>query len=127
MSAYKDKPFDVIIEEEIAELEALGIHPDNTNHGSNQHHQTINNIMTLYEIFRDKFLSTRRGLKHGGHSIIARGLYALQLVPWLSQFSAEALSAQTHAPSQQQVNNQPNKQPNSLTLTITLTTVPLQS
>ena len=53
----------------------------------------------------DRFLSTRRELKHGGHSIVARGLYALQLVPWLAQFSAETQS-NAQAQSQTQVNSQ---------------------
>ena len=37
MSAYKDKAFDVVVEEEIAELEAMGIRPDSS-----------------YETFRDR-------------------------------------------------------------------------
>lgn len=68
-SHYVGKSFDTIIKEEIEELTSLGITADSP-----------------YEEFRDKYLSTRP-LGHGGHSIIGRGLYCLQLIPWLQNFT----------------------------------------
>eukprot|EP01041_Mallomonas_annulata_P003704 gene3704-7366_t len=68
-SAYKDMSFEEIIEKEIAELEAAGIEPDSS-----------------FELFQRTIL---QGLPmgHGGHSIVARGLYVLQLQPWMEAFS----------------------------------------
>lgn len=40
-------------------------------------------------MFSDKLLRSRTLTQHGGHSIVARGLYALQLVPWLEQFAGD--------------------------------------
>lgn len=71
MSAYIGRTFEQIICEEIKELETLGINPS-----------------TSYETFKSKYLSSRP-LGHGGHSLVARGLYCLQLLPWLEGFSAD--------------------------------------
>lgn len=38
-----------------------------------------------FEEFQQTFLSSLP-MQHGGHSIILRGLYALQLQPWLENF-----------------------------------------
>ena len=65
MSSYCNKSFDDIIQSEIDELHHLGITPDSS-----------------YDTFKNNFLISRP-LTHGGHSLIARGLYAIQLEPWL--------------------------------------------
>ena len=41
-----------------------------------------------YETFRDSAL-TDCPMTHGGHSLIARGLYALQLQPWMETFPGQ--------------------------------------
>lgn len=65
MSSYVNKTFEEVIEAEINELERLGI-----------------NAESSHDDFKNKFLVSRP-LTHGGHSLIARGLYAIQLEPWL--------------------------------------------
>lgn len=65
MSSYFNKTFEEVIEDEINELQSLGITADSS-----------------YEDFKNKFLVSRP-ITHGGHSLIARGLYAIQLIPWL--------------------------------------------
>jgi len=71
-ASYAGKPFAQVVEEEIAELESLGI-----------------DASSSYEAFLP-FLASRP-MGHGGHSIIARGLYALQLQPWLAAFPADQI------------------------------------
>ena len=39
----------------------------------------------------EKFLLTRNSVKHGGHSILARGLYALQLEPWIDALATDQM------------------------------------
>ena len=39
----------------------------------------------------EKFLLTRNSVKHGGHSILARGLYALQLEPWIDALATDQI------------------------------------
>lgn len=39
--------------------------------------------------FDDDYLKSRSAFKHGGHSFLGRGLYALQLIPWLEAFGAQ--------------------------------------
>lgn len=68
MSSYANKTFEEIIETEIKQCEDNGINPD-----------------VSYEIF-ERTLLTSLPMNHGGHSIILRGLYALQLIPWLENF-----------------------------------------
>lgn len=72
-SAYTGMTFEQVVESEIAALEAKGVNPDSS-----------------FELFKEQVL---HGLpmQHGGHSIIARGLYALQLVPWREAFSEQQL------------------------------------
>lgn len=73
MSAYIGKSFDDVINEEIEELNTLGITADCTP-----------------EHFAKSFLCSRP-MNHGGHSIVARGLYSLQLQPWLEAFPPEQI------------------------------------
>jgi hypothetical protein len=68
LSSYIGKDFDTVVKQEIDELLQLGV-----------------NENCSYDHFRNVLLSTRP-MDHGGHSIIARGLYALQLIPWLEAF-----------------------------------------
>lgn len=65
LSEYINKTFDQVIDDEINYLLSLGITPTSS-----------------YEDFKRLILPTRP-LTHGGHSILIRGLYALQLEPWL--------------------------------------------
>lgn len=44
--------------------------------------------MIPYEDFKTAYLSSRP-MNHGGHSLISRGLYALQLQPWLAAFPGQ--------------------------------------
>ena len=66
-----------IIKEEIQYLRSNNITPD-----------------CSYEIFQEKILSTLP-LTHGGHSIVARGLYILQLQQWLTNWPAEQIQIYT--------------------------------
>ena len=68
LSSYMGKSFHEVVSQEIDELRQLGITPE-----------------CSYEHFKNVFLSNRP-MTHGGHSIIARGLYALQLEPWLLEY-----------------------------------------
>ena len=70
LSSYLGKSFSEVVSEEISELQRLGVTP-----------------ACSYEHFKSVFLSNRP-MTHGGHSIVARGLYALQLEPWLAEFAA---------------------------------------
>ena len=72
MSQYSGRQFSDIVEEEITRLLAMGITPE-----------------CEYDAFRDKVLTPIRETAHGGHSVIARGLYALQLLPWLEAFGGQ--------------------------------------
>lgn len=65
LSEYINKTFEQVVEEEISHLSALGITPSSS-----------------YEDFK-RLVLIDRPLTHGGHSILIRGLYALQLEPWL--------------------------------------------
>lgn len=71
LTAYIGKSFSEVVEEEIASLTADGITPD-----------------CSYERFCEKVLA-KCPMTHGGHSIIARGMYALQLEPWLENFGEQ--------------------------------------
>lgn len=67
------KTFAEVVEAELADLAQHGITPD-----------------TSYAAFRDQYLASRpQG--YGSHSLLARGLYALQLLPWLAAFPREQL------------------------------------
>eukprot|EP01034_Spumella_vulgaris_P031548 gene31548-38965_t len=72
-SSYTGMSFEQIVDTEIAELVSLGVTAD-----------------CSYEHFQKAFLSTRT-LLHGGHSIIGRGLYALQIGEWKRQWPADQL------------------------------------
>jgi len=67
MSAYAGRSFADIVEQEIAVLEAAGISP-----------------LTTDADFARLCLQPIQHISHGGHSIVLRGLYALQLRPWLA-------------------------------------------
>ena len=73
-SEYSDMTFKEVVEAEIAELEAKGVHEDG---------------YTSQDFARD--IVSTRPMGHGGHSIVARGLYALQLAPWLEAYSPFAM------------------------------------
>lgn len=72
-SAYQGKSFRQIIDEEILELKRLGINHECT-----------------AEDFQARFL-LGLPMNHGGHSLVARGLYALQLELWIRNWPAEQL------------------------------------
>lgn len=74
MSAYAGRTFEDIIKEEIEEISFFGITAESSSAD-----------------FKNLFLSTRANIKHGGHSIIARGLYVLQLQPWLDVLKPDQL------------------------------------
>ncbi|KDO27481.1 hypothetical protein SPRG_20332 [Saprolegnia parasitica CBS 223.65] len=68
------KSFEQVVDAEIAELQALGVHPDMS-----------------FEEFDRVYLQTRLSFTHGGHSFIGRGLYALQLKGWFEAFPKDQL------------------------------------
>ncbi|OQR81181.1 hypothetical protein ACHHYP_16678 [Achlya hypogyna] len=65
------KSFEQVVDEEIAELQSLGVHP-----------------AMAFEDFDRLYLQTRAHYTHGGHSFIGRGLYQLQLAGWFAAFPA---------------------------------------
>lgn len=73
-SAYQGMSFQQVVEKEISELQEQGITADSS-----------------YEQFERKVLAARREMKHGGHSVLVRGLYALQLEPYLAQWPVDQL------------------------------------
>lgn len=73
MSSYVNKSFEDVIKAEIAELNVLNINPS-----------------TSYEYFHSNYVN-KQPLTHGGHSIVARGLYALQLQHWMVSFGSDQL------------------------------------
>jgi hypothetical protein len=73
-SAYKGMTFRQVVDQEIAQLTGAGVAPG-----------------CSFEVFRSGVLS-RAPLTHGGHSIVARGLYVLQLRRWMQQWPAEQLA-----------------------------------
>ena len=73
-SAYTGKSFETVIREEIKFLQESGIHPNASD-----------------DLWREKVLKTLP-MTHGGHSIVARGLYVLQLRPWLTQWPVDQIS-----------------------------------
>ena len=68
-SEYGNMSFREVVDAEIAELQAKGV--DKEGYSSE-------------DFTRD--IVSRRPMGHGGHSIVARGLYALQLAPWLEAY-----------------------------------------
>eukprot|EP01039_Chlorochromonas_danica_P007164 gene7164-7922_t len=73
-SEYRGRSFSEVIGSEIKEVEEAGITAESS-----------------YEEFREKLLSKRKEIKHGGHSVIIRGLYALQLSAYLSEWPKDQL------------------------------------
>jgi len=73
LSKYIGKTFEQVIQLEMKELEDCGISP------------TIS-----YDDFAKNFLPSRP-LNHGGHSMLARGMYAIQLIPWLESFPPDQI------------------------------------
>ncbi len=68
-----NKTFEQMIDEELLEIEQAGITAESS-----------------YADFRDKLLSTRP-MTHGGHSLLIRGMYALQLAPYFEHWPKEQL------------------------------------
>jgi len=62
------KSFEEVVMAELDELNDLGVTPD-----------------TSPEEFAKLYLPTRP-MNHGGHSLLGRGLYVLQLKPWMDEF-----------------------------------------
>jgi hypothetical protein len=76
-SQWANKTFHQVVEEELGVLESLNITAD-----------------TSYAEFASKYLDNPEvcPLGHGGHSLVARGLYALQLDPWMKEFPLSSAS-----------------------------------
>jgi hypothetical protein len=72
-SLYAKESFHVAIKREIDELNSRGVHPG----------------MTWLEFRNAAIIGLPLG--HGGHSLVLRGLYALQLLPWLEEFGKEGI------------------------------------
>ena len=86
-SEYGSKSFGEVVEEEIAELETMGVHKEG---------------YRSLDFSRD--IVSSRPMGHGGHSIVARGLYAFQLEPWLQAYpSSASTSASTGGESKSKV------------------------
>lgn len=66
MSAFRGKTFAEIVDHDLTFLESSGIGPE-----------------TAAEEFQRVVLQPIQDMKHGGHSLVSRGLYSLQLQPWL--------------------------------------------
>lgn len=73
MSSYIGRSFDEVVQIEIDELRRCNITPTSS-----------------CADFQRLVVSTRP-MGHGGHSVIARGLYALQLIPYIEAFTADQL------------------------------------
>jgi hypothetical protein len=72
-SHHLNKTFEQVLEEEMQEILASGITAESS-----------------YEEFKEKLLQTRP-MTHGGHSLIIRGMYAFQLMPYLAQWPTKQL------------------------------------
>lgn len=66
------RTFEQIVDDEIAELTKLGVHPDMS-----------------FADFDAKIAQKSLLSDHGAHSYVARGLYALQLAGWIQAYSKE--------------------------------------
>ena len=73
-SAYANKTFLQVIREEIAAIETAGITATST-----------------WNDLCHSLLLQKLPMNHGGHSIVLRGMYALQLLPWLEEFGMDNL------------------------------------
>ena len=80
-SQYINKTFIQIIQEELLYLQ----------------HNNIN-IYTTYTTFKKNVLH-KLPMSHGGHSILVRGLYALQLEPWLQCTRVNSTTVHNSDPS----------------------------
>lgn len=74
-SAVKNKSLVEIIQAEINELQVAGINVEST----------------TCEEFAEKMLLQRRELKHGGHSLVIRGLYCFQVEAFFNSWPREQL------------------------------------
>lgn len=72
LSSYGERSFRDIVSGEMAELAAAGVTPDCS--------------PETYKAFLSKL-----PMGHGGHSLLLRGCYSLQLAPWMEAFPAEQL------------------------------------
>lgn len=81
LSSYSGKSFEEVIESEIATCENAGLTVGCSHDPILIYYQPE----TSFEDFQKTFLPSLP-MQHGGHSIILRGLYALQLQPWLQSF-----------------------------------------
>jgi len=71
---WQGRSFRSLVEEELALLKQIGLTADSEARD-----------------FVERYLPRVLGLRHGGHSLLARGLYALQLEPWLEAFGRDAV------------------------------------
>lgn len=72
-SHYVGLSFEEVVEKELKEMFDAGITPESS-----------------YDDFKEKLLKSRP-MDHGGHSLLMRGLYALQLQPYLEHWPADRL------------------------------------
>lgn len=70
-STYGHKSFDEVVDEEVAYLQSKGVSP---------------HAEYSYQQFQEQVMA-HAPLSHGGHSIVARGLYALQVEQWLQEYT----------------------------------------
>jgi hypothetical protein len=75
LASYASISFEEAVDRELEELAGIGIK---------------DGASVPYEVFKERFLSSRP-MNHGGHSLLARGLYALQLEPWFAAFPENRL------------------------------------
>ncbi len=106
-SVYRNKSFKEAIIQEIDELNSMGVcadallgefdiynHSNNNNNNNNSsssnninnNSSSISNVSEVERIFMNYLSKCPMG--HGGHSLVARGLYVLLLLPWLRMYSA---------------------------------------
>ena len=94
-SIYRNITFKEAILQEIEELNNMGVCADellgefdiynnNNNDNDNNNHNNSSNISNVERIFMNYLLKCPSG--HGGHSLVARGLYILLLLPWLRAY-----------------------------------------
>lgn len=88
MASYASISFEEAVDAELSELAALGIKVELYvlivavfDLYENQQDGKI----ISYEMLKENYLNSRP-MNHGGHSLLARGLYAMQLQPWVEAF-----------------------------------------
>ena len=72
------KSFADVVAEDIAELSTAGVEAPSEDETS------------AAEAF-ERYIAPKQALTHGAHSFVGRGLYAVQLLPWLAQFPRDQL------------------------------------